>query len=101
MHSSRPPRGGISGHTVGGGAPALALPALLRPTHLFGLALGAPFGRLRWPQAYGLEAPSSPYPSNLKAAISHRGRSFRRSATDKSASSSVRTRVASVKRVRF
>src|ERR1019366_8014063 len=29
MHSSRPPRDGISGQTVGGGAPALALPALV------------------------------------------------------------------------
>jgi transposase InsO family protein len=47
MHSSRPPRGGISGQTVGGGAPALALPALLRASHLLGLALGSAFGRLR------------------------------------------------------
>src|ERR1039457_5280646 len=38
MHSSRPPRGGSS--------PA-ALPALLRATHLLGLALGSAFGRLR------------------------------------------------------
>src|SRR5664280_3877936 len=38
MHSSRPPRGGSS--------PA-ALPALLRASHLFGLALGSAFGRLR------------------------------------------------------
>src|SRR5450830_1563123 len=38
MHSSRPPRGGSS--------PA-ALPALLRATHLFGLALGSALGRLR------------------------------------------------------
>jgi hypothetical protein len=37
MHSSRPP---------GGGSPS-ALPALLRATHLFGLALGSAFGRLR------------------------------------------------------
>jgi transposase InsO family protein len=37
MHSSRPPRGG---------SPS-ALPALLRATHLFGLALGSAFGRLR------------------------------------------------------
>jgi DNA-binding transcriptional regulator YiaG len=47
MHSSRPPRDGISGQTVGGGAPALALPALLRATHLFGLALGSALGKLR------------------------------------------------------
>src|SRR5450830_1286303 len=38
MHSSRPPRGGSS--------PA-ALPALLRASHLFGLALGSALGRLR------------------------------------------------------
>src|ERR1039457_4134702 len=38
MHSSRPPRGGSS--------PA-ALPALLRATHLFGLALGSALGKLR------------------------------------------------------
>ena len=38
MHSSRPPRGGSS--------PA-ALPALLRASHLLGLALGSAFGRLR------------------------------------------------------
>jgi putative transposase len=38
MHSSRPPRGGSS--------PA-ALPALLRATHLLGLALGSALGRLR------------------------------------------------------
>src|SRR5450830_775663 len=37
MHSSRPPRGGSS--------PA-ALPALLRASHLLGLALGSAFGRL-------------------------------------------------------
>jgi hypothetical protein len=37
MRSSRPPRGG---------SPS-ALPALLRATHLFGLALGSAFGRLR------------------------------------------------------
>jgi hypothetical protein len=47
MHSSRPPRGGISGQTVGGGAPALALPAFLRATHLLGLALGSALGKLR------------------------------------------------------
>jgi hypothetical protein len=35
MHSSRPPRGGT--------VPA-ALPALLRATHLFGLALGSAMG---------------------------------------------------------
>src|ERR1017187_1827467 len=38
MHSSRPPRGGSS--------PA-ALPALLRATHLLGLALGSALGKLR------------------------------------------------------
>src|SRR5450830_1088981 len=38
MHSSRPPRGGSS--------PA-ALPALLRASHLLGLALGSALGRLR------------------------------------------------------
>src|ERR1017187_5781978 len=38
MHSFRPPRGGSS--------PA-ALPALLRASHLFGLALGSALGRLR------------------------------------------------------
>src|ERR1035441_1883202 len=38
MHSSRPPRGGSS--------PA-ALPALLRATHFFGLALGSALGKLR------------------------------------------------------
>ena len=37
MHPSRPPRSG---------SPS-ALPALLRATHLFGLALGSAFGRLR------------------------------------------------------
>jgi hypothetical protein len=37
MHSSRPPRGGSS--------PA-ALPALLRASHLFGLALGSALGKL-------------------------------------------------------
>jgi hypothetical protein len=38
MHSSRPPRGGSS---------SAALPALLRASHLFGLALGSALGRLR------------------------------------------------------
>jgi len=38
MHSSRPPRGA---------SPPAALPALLRATHLLGLALGSAFGRLR------------------------------------------------------
>ena len=47
MHSSRPPRDGISGQTVGGGAPALALPAVLRATHLLGLAFGTALGKLR------------------------------------------------------
>jgi hypothetical protein len=47
MRTSRPPRSGISGQTVGGPAPALALAALLRATHLFGLALGSAVGRLR------------------------------------------------------
>jgi hypothetical protein len=32
---------------VGGGSPILALPALLRATHLLGLALGAALDRLR------------------------------------------------------
>ena len=47
MPSSRPPRDGISGQTVGGGAPAMALPALLRAAHLLGLALGSALGKLR------------------------------------------------------
>src|ERR1039457_2449801 len=38
MHSSQPPLGG---------SPPAALPALLRATHLLGLALGSAFGRLR------------------------------------------------------
>jgi len=38
MHSSRPPRGGSS---------LAALPALLRASHLFGLALGSALGRLQ------------------------------------------------------
>ena len=38
MHSSRPPRGGSS---------PTALPALLRASHLFGLALGSALGKLR------------------------------------------------------
>ena len=38
MSSFRPPRGG---------GPSAALPALLRATHLLGLALGSAFGRLR------------------------------------------------------
>jgi transposase InsO family protein/DNA-binding XRE family transcriptional regulator len=38
MHFFRPPRGN---------GPPAALPALLRATHLFGLALGSAFGRLR------------------------------------------------------
>jgi hypothetical protein len=38
MHSSRPPRGA---------SPPAALPALLRATHLLGLALGSALGRLR------------------------------------------------------
>src|SRR5664280_2164121 len=38
MHSSRPPRGDSS---------LAALPALLRASHLFGLALGSALGRLR------------------------------------------------------
>src|SRR5450756_1808289 len=38
MHSSRPPRGA---------SPPAALPALLRATHLLGLALGSAFGRLQ------------------------------------------------------
>ena len=38
MRSFRPPRSG---------SPPAALPALLRATHLLGLALGSPFGRLR------------------------------------------------------
>jgi hypothetical protein len=38
MHSSQPPLGG---------SPPAALPALLRATHLLGLALGSALGRLR------------------------------------------------------
>ena len=47
MRSFQPPRGGSPGHTVGGGSPTLALPALLRASHLLGLALGSALGRLR------------------------------------------------------
>lgn len=48
MRSFRPRRGGSRGHAVGGRSLALAaLPALLRATHLFGLALGSAFGKLR------------------------------------------------------
>src|ERR1035437_2883255 len=48
MRSSRPPRGGSPGHAIGGRplAPA-ALPALLRATHLSGLAPGSALGGLR------------------------------------------------------
>src|SRR5450830_740409 len=38
MRTSRPPQGA---------SPSAALPALLRATHLFGLALGSGLGRLR------------------------------------------------------
>jgi Transposase len=44
MRSSRPPQGGTFGRPVPG---ATALPALLRATHLLGLALGSALGRLR------------------------------------------------------
>jgi hypothetical protein len=44
MRSSRPPQGGTFGRAVPG---ATALPALLRATHLLGLALGSALGRLR------------------------------------------------------
>jgi DNA-binding transcriptional regulator YiaG len=48
MRSFWPPRGGSPGHTLGGRSHDLAaLPALLRATHLFGLALGSALGRLR------------------------------------------------------
>jgi hypothetical protein len=48
MRSFRPPRGGSPGHAVGGRSLALtALPALLRATHLLGLALGSALGKLR------------------------------------------------------
>jgi hypothetical protein len=48
MRTSRPPRGGSPSHAVGGHSldPA-ALRALLRATHLLGLALGSALGRLR------------------------------------------------------
>src|SRR5450759_4706043 len=48
MRSFWPPRGGSPGHAVGGRSldPA-ALPALLRVSHLLGLALGSVLGRLR------------------------------------------------------
>jgi hypothetical protein len=46
MHSSRSPRGGTPGHAVGGRSlDSTALPALLRASHLLGLALGSAFGR--------------------------------------------------------
>ena len=51
MRSFRPPRGGSPGHAVGGGSPILALPALLRASHLLGLALGSALGRLRESEA--------------------------------------------------
>jgi len=48
MRSSRPPRAGSPGHSARGGLPALmALPALLRASHLLGLALGSALGKLR------------------------------------------------------
>src|ERR1035437_4890228 len=48
MRSSRPPRAGSPGHSARGGLPALmALPALLRASHLLGLALGSALGRRR------------------------------------------------------
>jgi hypothetical protein len=48
MRSFRPPQDGSPGHAVGGRSHDLAaLPTLLRATHLFGLALGSAFGRLR------------------------------------------------------
>ena len=48
MRSFWPPRGGSPGDAVGGRSHDLAaLPALLRTAHLFGLALGSAFGRLR------------------------------------------------------
>jgi hypothetical protein len=48
MRSFRPPRAGSPGHSARGGLPALmALPALLRASHLLGLALGSALGRLR------------------------------------------------------
>ena len=43
MRSSRPPQGGTFGRAVPG---ATALSALLRATHLFGLAVGSALGRL-------------------------------------------------------
>src|ERR1035437_3617289 len=48
MRSFWPPRGGSPSHAVGGRSldPA-ALPALLRASHLLGLALGSALGRLR------------------------------------------------------
>ena len=48
MRTSRPLRGGRPGHAVGGRPldPA-ALSALLRASHLLGLALGSALGRLR------------------------------------------------------
>ena len=46
MRSLQPPQGGSPGHAVGGGSPTLALPALLRATHLFGLALGSALEKL-------------------------------------------------------
>ena len=47
MRTSRPPRGGVSGGAVGRRLEQSALPALLRATHLLGLALGSALGKLR------------------------------------------------------
>ncbi len=44
MRSFQPPRSGISSRAVPG---ATALSALLRASHLFGLALGSALGKLR------------------------------------------------------
>jgi transposase InsO family protein len=47
MRTSHPPRGGGSGSAVGRRLEPAALPAFLRATHLFGLALGSALGKLR------------------------------------------------------
>ncbi|MCM3877749.1 MAG: trp operon repressor [Thermoanaerobaculia bacterium] len=47
MRTCHPPRGGGSGVAIGRVVEPSALPALLRATHLLGLALGSALGKLR------------------------------------------------------
>ena len=47
MRSPRPPRGGVSGAAACRRLEPAALPALLRATHLLGLAFGSALGKLR------------------------------------------------------